>query len=55
MRPFSRKLNAAPGEAHREEITLIQLIDMFPTEETASAWIESVIWPEPLRAQCEGR
>ena len=34
----------APGKAHRERITLVQLMDMFPTEKTATAWFESVIW-----------
>ena len=36
----------APGKAHREGLTIIQLMDMFPTEEAATAWFEAVIWPE---------
>lgn len=36
----------APGKAFREGLTLVQLMDMFPTEEAATAWFESVIWPE---------
>lgn len=34
----------APGKAHREGITLLQLMDMFPDEETATAWFEDVVW-----------
>ena len=36
----------APGKAHRDGLTLVQLMDMFPTEEAATAWFESVIWPD---------
>ena len=35
----------APGKAHREGLTIVELMDMFPTEEAASAWFEEVIWP----------
>ena len=35
----------APGKAHREGVTLVQLMDMFPDEAAATAWFESVIWP----------
>ena len=35
----------APGKAHREGLTLVELMDMFPTEEAAAEWFESVIWP----------
>jgi len=34
----------APGQSHREGITLIELMDMFPTEESAQKWFESVLW-----------
>ena len=34
----------APGKAHREGITVVQLMDMFPTEEAATKWFEDVIW-----------
>ncbi len=33
-----------PGKAHREGITLMQLADKFPDEETATKWIESIVW-----------
>ena len=36
----------APGKAHREGLTVVELMDMFPTEEAAAAWFESVIWPD---------
>ena len=36
----------APGKAHREGITLVQLMDMFPTEEAATEWFKSAIWPD---------
>ena len=28
----------APGKAHREGVTLVQLMDMFPDETTAKEW-----------------
>ncbi len=37
---------SAPGKAHREGLTIVELMDMFPTEEAASDWFESVIWPD---------
>ncbi len=42
----------APGKAHREGLTLIQLMDMFPTEEAASKWFESVLW---ITGRCCGK
>jgi len=35
----------APGKAHRKGLSLIQVMDMFATEEAARNWIESIIWP----------
>ncbi len=35
----------APGKAHREGISLIELTEMFPDEATATEWFESLIWP----------
>ena len=37
-------MHKAPGRAHREGITVIQLMDMFPTEEAATLWFEDAIW-----------
>ena len=36
----------APGKAHREGLTLVQMMEMFPTEEAATEWFESVVWPD---------
>jgi len=36
----------APGKSHREGITLIQIMDMFPDEESARLWFEQQMWPE---------
>ena len=35
----------APGKSHREGLTIVELMDLFPSEEAAVAWFESVIWP----------
>jgi len=34
----------APGKAYRKGISLIELMDMFPDEQTAREWFESVVW-----------
>ena len=36
----------SPGKSHREGLTLVQLMDMFPTEEAAVEWFESVVWDD---------
>ena len=35
----------APGKAHREKLSLADMMDMFPTEDAAREWFESVVWP----------
>ena len=35
----------APGKAHREGISIMELWDMFPAERDATAWFESLVWP----------
>ena len=35
----------APGRADRDGLTVIELMDIFPTEQAAVDWFESVIWP----------
>ena len=35
----------APGKAHREGLSLIEVMDMFPSEDAAREWVESTIWP----------
>ena len=37
-------VHKAPGKAYREGITLLQLADRFPTEESAVQWFEGVVW-----------
>ena len=36
----------APGKSDREGISLLQLSDLFPDEESAVKWFESVYWPD---------
>ena len=36
----------APGKSHREGLTIVQLMDMFPSEEAATEWFESAVWPD---------
>lgn len=35
----------APGDSHRKGISLIDLAEMFPSEEAAVKWFEAVAWP----------
>ena len=37
--------HTAPGKAHREGITLVALMDLFPTEDAATRWFEAHVWP----------
>ena len=34
-----------PGKAYREGISIMELADMFPNEESEIVWLESMIWP----------
>lgn len=36
----------APGRSDREGMTLVQLMQMFPTETSAREWFEARIWPD---------
>ena len=36
----------APGKSHREGISIIELTEMFPDEESAVKWFEAIHWPE---------
>ena len=36
----------APGKAYRKGLSLIEVMDMFPHEDAAREWIESIIWPD---------
>ena len=39
----------APGKAHREGLTIVELMDMFPAEGAATEWFESAVWPDGER------
>ena len=36
----------SPGKSYRVGITLVELADMFPDEEAATQWFESIIWAD---------
>ena len=36
----------APGKSHREGLTVIELLRMFPDDAAAEAWFEAQRWPE---------
>ena len=36
----------APGKAFRNGLTVVQIVEMFPNEATATKWFESEFWPE---------
>ena len=38
-----------PGRAHRKGLLVIELMELFPDEEAASTWFESVLWPDGRR------
>ncbi len=40
----------APGKAHREGISLLELAEMFPDEAAATAWFEDLVWPDGNRS-----
>ena len=43
----------APGRAHREGLTLLQVADMFRDEETARLWLAERLWPDgPYCPEC---
>ena len=44
--PMSKTVAGGPGKAHREGVTLIELLEMFPSEQAAVEWFESVVWPD---------
>ncbi len=42
-------MSNAPGKNHREGISLVELFDMFPDNDTARKWFEDQIWPDGPR------
>ena len=41
--------HTAPGKSHRQGITLLELAQMFPNEESAKDWFEGILWPNGVR------
>ena len=39
-------MGKAPGKAHRQGLTLLEVAERFTNEEDAQAWIEKLRWPE---------
>ena len=45
----------APGRHWRKGVTLIELAEMFPTEQAATDWFEGVVWADGRRCgHCDG-
>ncbi len=42
-------MHKAPGKSDREGISLIELMDMFPSDDVAREWFESRIWLSVLK------
>ena len=36
----------APGKSHRKGVTVMEIADLFPTDEAARKWFESKVWPD---------
>ena len=36
----------APGKSHREGVSIMQMAELFPTDEAARKWFEAKIWPD---------
>lgn len=48
-------MTKAPGKAFRAGISLIELMDTFPTEDAAREWFETIYWPDGRRCgRCDG-
>ena len=39
-------MTKAPGKAHRQGISLMELTEMFPDEASAVTWFEAICWPD---------
>ncbi|MDE0680149.1 MAG: IS1595 family transposase [Gammaproteobacteria bacterium] len=39
----------APNRTDRKHLSMMQLMDMFPNEEAATQWFESIVWPTGQR------
>ena len=36
----------APGKSHREGVSIMQMAELFPTDDAARKWFEAKIWPD---------
>ena len=54
MSVTERASSKAPGKAHRQGISIFDLQEMFPTEQVAVEWFETVVWGDERRCgHCE--
>ena len=52
---ISRGKGKGPGKSYRKGMTLVDLFEMFPDDETAEAWFVETRWPDGIRCpRCEG-
>ena len=55
MEKNTKHTQTGPGKAYRKGLTLVDVIRMFPDDQTAEAWIAGIRWPTarvpPLRAR----
>ena len=48
-------MTKAPGKAFRAGISLIELMEVFPSEDAAREWFEAIYWPDGARCgHCDG-
>ena len=48
-------MTKAPGKAFRAGVSLIELMDVFPTEDAAREWFEAIYWPDERHCgHCDG-
>ena len=53
---MSRRTSSnSPGKSHRQGVSLIGLMELFPDEDAAREWFEAVYWPDgPRCGHCDG-
>jgi len=44
-----REVTEMPGKSCRDGLAIVGLMDMFPTEDAAREWFESIVWPNGRR------
>ena len=40
----------APGDSHRNGVTMLELARLFPNEQAARKWFEKILWPKGERS-----